>query len=228
MGPATFFGRVASLLRDNPPRLQDRVVVDRLRALGLVAEDGCRLERLGPELRAAVTVGVRRARSAVLAAAAAPAGERVGGWWIPAARGRSDLDRAAAACAGFDPCAPEDALPALARTDAQGGALSGHHRYRLRFARGSPAVHGFWTLTTYAGHRPLAGDPYAVRDWNGLALDDDGALTIALGHGPRRGGGPANWLPAPPGRFTLLLSLHWPASEVFERCWTLPPVQRVD
>jgi hypothetical protein len=109
----------------------------------------------------------------------------------------------------------------------QGRELSGRHRYALRFPGGLPVVHGFWTLASYEGRRPLAAEPYAVCDWNGLALDDDGALTISVGPGPRRGGPSLNRLAAPPGRFTLLLSLHWPASEVFERCWTLPPLRRI-
>jgi hypothetical protein len=226
MAPAEFFGRLAALMHDNPPRLQDRVVVERMRSLGLLADDGCR-----PELRAAVARGVRQGRDDVLAAAAAPPGEWAGGWWMPAARGRSNLGRAAAARAGFEPCALEDTLPALAGTDAQGRELSGRHRYRLRFAGGSPAVHGFWTLATYAARQALLDDsaePYAVRDWNGLALDGDGALTIEVGHAPRGGGTPANRLPAPPGRFALMLRLHWPASVVFERGWAPPPVQRID
>jgi len=228
--PAAFFGRLAALLRDNPPRLQDRVVVDRMRSLGLLAEDGRGIERLEPELRDAVARGVMQARGVVLAAAAAPPGERVGAWWMPSAGGRDYLGRAAAACAGLEPGALEDALTAVAAADAQGRELDGRHRYRLRFPGGSPVVHGFWTLATHEGRRPLAGEPsepFAVCDWNGLALDDDGALTIAIGHGPRRGGPSLNRLAAPPGRFTLLLSLHWPASDVFERRWTLPPVCRI-
>ena len=75
-------------------------------------------------------------------------------------------------------------------------------------------MHGFWTLTTYDDRQSLVDNPtdrYSIGDWNGLTLDPDGSLPVAIQHRrPPRAISLRNWLPAPPGRFNLLLRLIWP------------------
>jgi hypothetical protein len=122
-------------------------------------------------------------------------------------------------------------VPALVRVDLEGRALSGHHRYLLRFAPGAaPPVQGFWTLTTYHGDQALVDNPvdrYSIGDWNGLTLDPDGALPIHVQHARPAARLRSNWLPAPPGPFNLLLRLIWPEQVVLDRRWTPPEVVRV-
>ena len=54
MDARTFFTELARLMRDNPPRLEDRPIVERMRRLGLLLEGDDDWARLGATLRPAV------------------------------------------------------------------------------------------------------------------------------------------------------------------------------
>jgi hypothetical protein len=233
MDAPTFFSELAALMRDNPPRLEDRPIVDRLRRVGLLCEGDLGWRRLGRDVQRAVAQGAARGLARVVAAAEAPPGDAVGDWYIRFRLGEYGTDylsRAGAACAGLEAGPAADELPALVPTDAHGRRLSGRHRYLLTFPPGRlPPVHGFWTLTTYDARQALVDNPverYSIGDWNGLVLETDGALTIRIQH-PDPGAGVPNWLPAPPGAFNLLLRLCWPQQEVLDRRWTPPALMPV-
>jgi hypothetical protein len=234
MDALTFFRDVSRLMRDNPPRLEDRPLVERMRRVGLL---GARRDRWrpGPSLTLAFEHGAQRGLELVRAAAEAPPGEAVGDWHVRFRLGQFGTDylsRAGAACAGLEPGPPTDELPALVRVDAEGERLTGRRRYLLRFPPGeAPPVHGFWTLTTYDDRQPLVDNPvapYSICDWEGRMLDRDGALSIQIQHRRPGDGRAANWLPAPPGPFNVLLRLCWPLELVLERGWTPPAVARVE
>ncbi|HTE63563.1 MAG TPA: DUF1254 domain-containing protein [Solirubrobacteraceae bacterium] len=232
MDAPAFFSELAALMRDNPPRLEDRAIVDRIRRLGLLDGD-LGWGRLGRDVRRAVAVGAARGLERVVAAAESPPGDAVGEWHIRFRLGQHGTDylaRAGAACAGLEAGPAADELPALVQTDVHGRRLSGRHRYVLTFPpRSLPPVHGFWTLTTYDARETLVDNPverYSIGDWNGLVLETDGALAIRIQHADP-GARVPNWLPAPPGAFNLLLHLRWPQPEVLDRVWTPPAVTPV-
>jgi hypothetical protein len=233
MDARAFFSELCALMRDNPPRLEDRAIVERMRGLGLLLEGELGWRRLGPEVQRAVAEGAARGLRRVVAAAESPPGDAVGEWHIRFRLGQYGTDylsRAGAACAGLEAGPAADELPALVQTDVHGRQLSGRHRYVLTFpSRRLPPVHGFWTLTTYDAREALVDNPverYSIGDWNGLVLAADGALTIRIQHADP-GGRVPNWLPAPPGAFNLLLHLCWPQPEVLDRVWTPPAVTPV-
>jgi hypothetical protein len=234
MDARTFFSELVDQMRDNPPRLEDRAMVDRMRRLGLLLGGDTGWQRLGRDVRQAVADGAARGLERVLAAAESPPGDVVGEWHIRFRLGQYGTDylsRAGAACAGLEAGPAADELPALLQTDADDRQLTGRHRYVLTFPPGSmPPVHGFWTLTTYDARQALVDNPvecYSIGDWNGLVLESDGAITIPIQH-TDPGEGVPNWLPAPPGGFNLLLRLCWPQQEVLDRAWAPPPVVRVE
>jgi hypothetical protein len=234
MDAATFFGELARLMHDNPPRLQDRRVIERMQRVGLVRDLGDGWDALDADTRSAVERGVECGLGRVMAAAEAAPGEPVGDWRIRFRLGDFGTDylaRAGAACAGLEPGPAADELPALLQTDSRGRRLWGRHRYVLRFPPGGlPPVHALWTLTTYDDRLLLVDNPtdrYSIGDWNGLTLDRDGSLPIAIQHKRPSGEDADNWLPAPPGRFNILLRLIWPMDEVLHGGWTPPDVVRV-
>ena len=216
-----FFRLVARLLVDNPPRTQDRGLMERVRRLGLFA--GCEDAWMGgdPGLQRAVERGTSRGRAAVRARAASAMGEACGRWHIDYRRGRFGTDylyRAAAARGPLGADVPEDALPALTRTDADGRPLTGSRRYVLRFGPDMPPpVHGFWALT-------VPGATASLGDRDGLTVDGDGSLPIHIQHDQPARARRSNWLQAPPGDFTLVLRLYWPRDEALRRRWTPPSV----
>ena len=234
MDARTFFTELARLMRDNPPRLEDLPLIDRMRRLGLLMEAGDDWARLG-ELLPAIEQGARLGLERVVEMAESPPGEPVGEWRIRfrlGAFGTDYLARAGAACAGLEAGPAADLLPALVRTGADGRPLTGRRRYVLCFPPGAvPPVHGFWTLTTYDDREPLVDNPvdaYATGDWNSLTFDGDGSLRIHIQHGRPPAEAPANWLPAPPGPFNLLLRLIWPTADALDRSWRPPAVTPLD
>jgi hypothetical protein len=234
MDARTFFTELTTQMRDNPPRLEDRAIVDRMRWLGLLLEGDLGWRRLGREIQRAVADGAARGLERVAAAAESPPGDAMGQWHIRFRLGQYGTDylsRAAAACAGLEPGPADDELPALAQTDAEGRQLSGRRRYVLRFPPCClPPVHGFWTLTTYDARQTLVDNPverYSIGDWNGLVLETDGAVEIRIQHADP-GERVPNWLPAPPGAFNLLLQLCWPQQEVLDRRWAPPDVTPIE
>jgi hypothetical protein len=235
MDAATFFGELARLMHDNPPRLQDRRVIERMHRVGLLRDLHDGWDALDAETRSAVACGMERGLARVVAAAEAPPGEPVGDWRIRVWLGDFGTDylaRAGAACAGLEPGPAADELPALLETDADGRRLWGRNRYLLRFPPGGlPPVHGLWTLTTYDDRQPLVDNPtdrYSIGDWNGLTLARDGSLAITIQHKPPAGDDAGNWLPAPPGRFNVLLRLVWPMEEALDGRWAPPAVVRTE
>ena len=101
-------------------------------------------------------------------------------------------------------------------SDGEGRRLNGANRYVLRFPpEAVPPVQAFWSLSTPAG---------SLSDAEGLILDADGALSIAIRHDAPDSGRGTNWLPAPPDDFVLTLRLFWPREEALEGRWTPPAV----
>jgi hypothetical protein len=223
-----FFRMACRLLEDNPPRTEDRRLIERVNQVGLFTR--CDDPWLGGDaaLRRAVEHGTRRGRASVRRRAAAIMGDRCGQWHIEYRRGDFGTDylsRAAAACAPVRAEIPEDALPALTRTDAEGRPLSGQHRYVLRFDRDVvPPVYASWTLSAHAA---IEERSISLGDGDGLTLDDDGSLPIHIQHDRPERARRSNWLPAPRGDFTLVLRLFWPREEALTRRWTPPAVARV-
>jgi hypothetical protein len=233
MSAQAFFAELSRLMGDNPPRLEDRPIVERMRSAGLLLASDDAWDTLPREVRSAVQRGGEQGLDRVLAAAEAPPGDAVGDWHIRFRLGEFGTDylsRAAAACAGLEAGPAADELPALLRCDADGRPLLGRRRYVLRFPpSGQPPVHGLWTLTTYDDRQPLVDNPvdrYSIGDWNGLTLDSDGSLPIQIQHRRPSDAERSNWLPAPPGTFNLLLRLIWPQEDVLEGTWKPPPVVR--
>ena len=122
--------------------------------------------------------------------------------------------------------------------DASDGAA-----YTLTFTKddetGSPKyppADAFWSLTMYGedqflvdniARRYLLNSPME----EDFQLNNDGSVTFYIQHEP-----PVeevegyryhpNWLPAPDGKFFMVMRLYLPASEVLEGSWTQPPIIR--
>ncbi|MDQ6835549.1 MAG: DUF1254 domain-containing protein [Actinomycetota bacterium] len=127
---------------------------------------------------------------------------------------------------------PQQTIYPIADTDSKGRALNGAYRYTIRFRRGQlPPVKAFWSLTMYNASYFLSANPsnrYAIGDRTaGLHFARDGSLTVYVQHGAPPGAAQrANWLPAPPGRFHLILRLYQPKARALSGVWKPAPVLR--
>jgi hypothetical protein len=68
---------------------------------------------------------------------------------------------------------------------------------------------------------------YAIRGGDDLVFGDDGSLDISIQHESPGENAEANWLPAPPDGFNLMLRLYWPRPEVLDGSWVPPTVSLV-
>ena len=114
----------------------------------------------------------------------------------------------------------------VAQVDAEGARLDGAQALALRFEAGEPPCDGFWSLTVYGPDMFLVDNEmnrYAIGDRTaGLRRDETGALTFTIG-GPRPADA-SNWLPAPDGRYLLVLRVYEGHPDVVDATWFPPPL----
>lgn len=212
MDARAFFAELLRLAQDNPPDLDGRLLLDRLREIAAVPEYYPEVER-----------GLRRGRAAVRAAARRGLGETSGHWTIANVSDADHVRRASAARADLGVGPAREALSARLDADADGEPLTGERRYLLRFAPAqAPPVHGFWSLTARAD-----SSAFSIGDLRGLRLDLDGSLPIYVQHRPPARVRRSNWLPVPSEGFSIVLSLYWPAEPALQHTWEPPALERV-
>ncbi len=110
--------------------------------------------------------------------------------------------------------------------------LVGESSYAVTFAKGElPPVKGFWSLTMYDPEHyfaPNALNRFALGTKNkSLKYNDDGSLTIYLGHKSPGEDKESNWLPAPSGKFSLWLRAYWPDQAILDGTWKPPVISRL-
>ena len=99
---------------------------------------------------------------------------------------------------------------------------------KVRFDSGKlPPAKFFWSMTLYTlPDRFLYANKinrYSIGDrTKGLRYDADGSLTFYVSHEPPGGVGDANWLPAPPGKYSVVARVYGPEKALLDKTWTLP------
>ncbi len=115
--------------------------------------------------------------------------------------------------------------------DADGKPLSGGSQYTVTFAAGQePPVQGFWSLTLYNDKHLFNPNPlkrYSLGTKNkNLQRNDDGSLTLYVGHTSPGADKESNWLPAPAGNFSLYIRAYWGKEGITGGSWQPPVVER--
>lgn len=229
---AHFAKQVNAALRENPPPASEHELLSGFAPAGIGADAAPLDDAQRQALQAALDAMLARLREESPRASSA-------GWTQPplveGSFGNDYTGRARVALKYIGMLESAEALYPLAWRDAQGAALSGAHRYQLRFAPGQlPPVDAFWSITMYdARDYMLVDNPidrYAIGDRTpGLRADADGGLTLHIGHAPPPDAAArANWLPAPAGAFYLCLRAYVPRPEMIDGRYALPPLVRID
>ena len=148
----------------------------------------------------------------------------------------SDLDmkRAVGAVVGIYGNSSTEAVYQGWSKDTAGQPLLGSKSYEITYPPGMlPPVTLFWSATMYdMPDRQLVDNPidrYSVGSNSPqLKYAADGSLTIYVqlaSPGPDR---ESNWLPAPPGPFSIITRLYGPKPEVLYGIWKQPDIRIVD
>jgi hypothetical protein len=106
--------------------------------------------------------------------------------------------------------------------------------YLMRFAPGQlPPVQGFWSLTMCAADYFFVANPinrYPISARQDLKRNADGSVVLHIQHASPGADRESNWLPAPAGKFVLMMRLYWPNEadpSILAGSWTIPPVTKL-
>ena len=148
--------------------------------------------------------------------------------------GTDYLMRALVTAIGLGANRPQDAVYPTSQKDAEGKKYNGANKYVMRFPEGQlPPTQGFWSLTMYNGEYFFVSNPlnrYAISARQNLKANPDGSTDLYIQKDSPGADKEANWLPAPPGDFILMLRMYWPDESdpsIIDGSWKIPPVKKV-
>ncbi|PBI92090.1 hypothetical protein BKP43_20270 [Variovorax boronicumulans] len=221
-----FFTNVCHALAEAPGRVEDRALVAWFGQGGLLANAAFSWDALEAPLREGLIEGFAEGVQLV---GAVGRNRRPKPWSMTPATGRYGnefLGRARTAYLGLGALATSEAVYAAAHHDATQEPLDGQRRYTMRFEAGDlPPADAFWSVTLYDSDRFLYPNDirrHAIGDRTpGLKRNADGSLELVVSHA--RPTDAANWLPAPAGRFYLILRMYYPREGV--QSWRIPALQ---
>ncbi|MGB5834251.1 MAG: DUF1254 domain-containing protein [Thiohalocapsa sp.] len=232
------FERLADLMKTNPPTPQDAPMVAQMAKIGLVpgqAFDPSKLDlidreaiRLVPKL-AVLEMGLHLKRQPTT------------NGWLYFTRGVGDfgtdyLLRGMANLLGPGWNRPQDAVYPLSQKDPNGDDYDGaKHNYVMRFEKGQmPPAAAFWSLTLYDADFffvPNQINRYDLAKRDPLIANPDGSVELYIQADSPGKDKEANWLPAPKGKFVLVMRIYAPLEtppSILDGSWTPPPVKPVD
>jgi hypothetical protein len=232
-----YFTRLAQLMKTNPPTAGDAPLVARMAKIGLVPGqdyDPSKLSgfdkeaiRAVPKLALLKMVKLLKEQKTTSGWLLFTAG--VGNW------GTDYLLRAMANMLGPGWNRPQDAMYPLSQKDANGDDYDGSdHQYVIHFEKGQfPPVKAFWSLTLYDPDFffvPNSINRYELSQRNKFVTNSDGSVDMYLQAESPGKAKEANWLPAPKGKFSLVMRLYWPTStppSILDGSWTPPGAKPV-
>ena len=148
--------------------------------------------------------------------------------------GTNYLNRAVVTAIGLGANRVQDAIYPFSQKDAEGKPYDGANKYVMHFPRRQlPPVRGFWSVTMYDSQYYFVNNPlnrYSISPRQNLKTNPDGSTDLYLqkdSPGPDK---ESNWLPAPTGKFILMLRMYWPnegSPSIINGSWKIPAVKKV-
>ena len=228
--PREYFTLACGLLRDVAPAPTDLPVLDDMKQIGLEPSERLTWQALSPLVRRGLVYASNTTLNEI---ELAPMPGRIeNGWTVePDHAGDDAFQRAVTAFNALTPSPAEDLASMCIGADDHDRPLRGAAQYRLHFERDNlPPAKRSWSLTMYDRSGFLVDAPlrrHALRGDAGLVPNDDGSLDLSIQREVPHRQRLSNWLPAPPGHFTLQLRLYWPSADVATGQWRPPPLERV-
>lgn len=231
MDTAAYFKLLADLMKDNPPAKEDAPMVEKLAKIGIVPG-----KEFDPaKLPAVAAQRIPKAAQERIMGHFRQGGKFLNGWIFTTRAGvygTHYLQRAFITAIGLGANRPQDAVYPTSEVDAEGKPYSGANKYLVHFAKGqTPPANAFWSITMYNADYFFVANPlnkYTVSPRNALEFNADGSLDIHIQNESPGKDKEANWLPAPKGKFILMMRLYWPKQEapsIIDGTWTPPPVK---
>jgi hypothetical protein len=227
-----YFSLLADLMKRNPPSAADAPALERFKTVGLEPGKSFEVDKLDARIDERLPKLSYHRIMLHLASIS-----RQNGWIFTTKAGvygTDYLQRALVTAIGLGANRPQDAVYPMSQRYSLLEAYEGSHKYELRFPKGqTPPVRGFWSLTMYDEQMFFVANPinrYSMSVRTNPKYEADGSLVIYIQNESPGADKEANWLPAPKGKFHLMLRLYWPdenAPSIIDGSWVIPPVKRV-
>ncbi len=229
-----YFSLLARLMKDNPPAEADAPMVKQLANLGIVPGQEFSLGKLDPAVAKTLS-DVPKTAQAKIMGHFKDAGKNQNGWVFTTNTGLYQTDylqRALITAIGLGANRPQDAVYPTSEVDGDGKPYDGSKNYVMHFPKDqTPPAQGFWSLTMYNGEYFFVDNPlnrYTLSPRNDLKYNADGSLDLYIQHASPGKDKESNWLPAPAGKFILMLRLYWPQEKspsILDGSWAPPAVK---
>lgn len=234
-----FFALGCELMKSNPPAVADAPFLEKIAAIGIVPGQ----DFDDSKLNAALVDQIPRlgfARIMLHFKASDGDIQSTNGWGFTLKTGLYGTDylqRALVTAIGLGANRPQDAI--YPTSTGPSGILpfrhyEGSEKWVLTFAKGQlPPVQGFWSLTMYDENYFFVDNPlnrYSISVRQDPKANADGSVDILIQHESPGADKESNWLPAPQGRFILMMRLYWPdegSPSILDGSWSIPAAKRV-
>jgi hypothetical protein len=235
MDATAYFTLLAQLLKTNPPAAADAPELAKFAKIGLVAGQDFDATKLNADfVKRIPEIAFDRI---MLQFKVNKEVKDVNGWGYTTKTGLYGTDyfmRALVTAIGLGANRPQDAVYPTSLKDADGKAYDGANKYVIRFTKGQlPPARGFWSLTMYDANYFFVANPinrYSISARQNLKSNPDGSVDLLIQKDSPGADKESNWLPAPAGKFILMLRLYWPNEKnpsIIDGSWKIPPVKKV-
>ena len=238
MDAVEYFTLLSELLKTNPPAQADAPMVEKMARIGIVPGQDFDKSKLDaffvkriPEIAfGRIMLHFKFSDGDV---------KDINGWGYTTKTGlygTEYLQRALVTAIGLGANRPQDAVYPTSLKQSDGlfsRAYDGSNKYVLTFAKGRmPPVRGFWSITMYNDKYFFVENPinrYSISARQNLKPNPDGSIDIYIQNETPGADKEANWLPAPKGKFVLMMRLYWPDENdpsILDGSWVIPPVKK--
>lgn len=230
-----YFTLLAQLMKTNPPAAADKAEVAKFASIGLVPGKDFDASKLNADFAKRIPqVAFDRI---MLQFKTNKAVQDINGWGYTTKTGVYGTDylmRALITAIGLGANRPQDAIYPTSLKAANGDAYDGAHKYVVHFPKEqTPPVRGFWSITMYDANYFFVTNPinrYSISARQHLKANPDGSIELLIQKDSPGADKESNWLPAPAGKFILMMRLYWPNEtdpSILDASWKIPPVKRV-
>ena len=233
MDAIAYFTLLAQLMKTNPPAAADKPILARLARIGIVPGQDFDKSKFNADFAARIP---KIAFDRIMLHFRFSDGDvqDVNGWGFTTKTGlygTNYIQRALVTAIGLGANRPQDAVYPTSLKAADGRAYDGANKYVVNFAKGmAPPARGFWSITMYDENYFFVANKlnrYSISARQDLKKNPDGSITLYIQNDSPGVDKENNWLPAPSGKFVLMMRLYWPqetSPSIINGSWKPPAV----
>ena len=237
-----YFNLLAKLMKDNPPAAADAPMLKKMAKLGIVPGQPFDSSKLGPIAKEAFDTVPKIANEKIMLwmKEGILAGDlKLEHGWVFTTKtglyGVNYIQRALITAIGLGANRPQDAVYPTSEGPSVASSYTGEKKYVMHFDKGQlPPANGFWSLTMYDKDYFFVQNPInrqSISARQNLKPNVDGSVDLYIQNESPGADKESNWLPAPKGKFILMMRLYWPeekAPSIIDGTWIIPPVKVVE